>query len=108
MMKLMKKTGAIFVMQNGTTQNELFLTSDNRQFVRISGENFIPATKEDLETFTYDKAVLDGKFDLKQDKADNDLNTTDKTVVGAVNELKDNIDNGLGDGFVKLNTNQTY
>ena len=101
------KTGAVFVTLNDTTQTELFLTSDGKQFVRISGASFVPATQADLQTFTYDKAVLDSKFDLKQDKLDNDLNTTSKNVVGAINELKSDIDDGLGEGFVKLDTDQT-
>ena len=48
------------------------------------------------------KSELDAALALKQDKTDNSLRTTDKTVVGAVNELKSGLTNVQDD--VKLNT----
>ena len=45
-------------------------------------------------------AVTGGTVDLTgyQKSSDNNLTTTDKTVIGAINELKDNIDNFQGGG----------
>lgn len=41
---------------------------------------------------TYTKTEVDNALSLKQNATDNNLNTTNKTVVGAINEIKSNID----------------
>lgn len=51
--------------------------------------------------------INDLNLDLKQDKTDNNLNTTDKTIVGAINEIF-NKDNSLSDASkVELLTGTT-
>ena len=50
-----------------------------------------------------DKALQDD-INLKQDKTDNDLNTTSKDVVGAINEVKGTADSALS----KANSNYNY
>lgn len=46
----------------------------------------------DLSNY-YDKGTTDSKLAEKQNKEDNALNTSDKTIIGAINELKTSIDN---------------
>lgn len=60
------------------------------------------------------KSELDAALELKQDKTDNNLETTSKTVVGAVNELKSGLTNvnsnlaSLGLSVVNGRLCQTY
>ena len=48
----------------------------------------------DLSNY-YDKGTTDSKLAEKQDKTDISLNTTAKTIAGAINELKNAVDSGV-------------
>ena len=50
------------------------------------------ATKEEIKGM-----ATDANLNLKQDKTDNTLETTNKTVVGAINEVKTRADKGVSD-----------
>ncbi|MDQ7983027.1 MAG: hypothetical protein REH79_02250, partial [Spiroplasma sp.] len=52
------------------------------------------------------KKYVDDQTNLKQNKLDNDLKTTDKTVVGAINELKSKLDTVESQGALKAD--KTY
>lgn len=43
---------------------------------------------------------ISGNLDSKQDKQDNSLDTTSKTIVGAINELKGSIGSQTADGYI--------
>ena len=60
------------------------------------------------ETTVYSSDKVEDLLSDKQDKSDNSLTTTDKTIVGAINELKDNQDS-QGDMIFNLyDTNTQY
>lgn len=54
-------------------------------------------------TDAYTKTQVDAKVDAKQDKTDNALTTTDKTIVGAINEVNNSlIENTNELGFTQI------
>lgn len=63
-------------------------------------------------TDAYTKTQVDAKVDAKQDKTDNALTTTDKTIVGAINEVNNSLienTNELGlTQILKQNCGQLY
>lgn len=48
-------------------------------------------TKTETNLYFYTKPDTDDLLDTKQDKTDNNLQTTSKSVIGAINELKSNV-----------------
>ncbi len=60
------------------------------------------ATKEEIADLATDE-----NLSLKQDKTDNSLATTNKTVVGAINEVKTQADKGVSDAAAAQSTADT-
>ena len=52
--------------------------------------NFVKNITDNIELNTYSKNDIDNKLALKQNSSDTNLNTVDKTIVGAINYLNDN------------------
>ena len=66
----------------------IFPKDDGWYDIDENGEITKIPTKEDIESEATDRKLAD---DLKQDKVDNSLNTKNKTIIGAINELNENI-----------------
>lgn len=68
----------------------------NGQTYSIDADVVVDPSMSDTSTNAVEnkviKAYVDAGLEAKQNKTDNSLNTTDKTVVGAINELKDGVD----------------
>lgn len=64
--------------------------------LKENGQDIVPVTHEQA-VLDSNGVTLDTKLNQLQTKNDNSLNTTNKTIVGAINELKTNIDSKYKD-----------
>jgi hypothetical protein len=62
---------------------------------RFDGLDKTISTNQEMTSKVFER--IDGKVDGKQSKIDASLQTKDKTVVGAINEIKKNVDSVIGD-----------
>lgn len=62
---------------------------------RFDGLDKTISTNQEMASKVFER--IDGKVDGKQSKIDASLQTKDKTVVGAINEIKKNVDSVIGD-----------
>lgn len=80
--------GELYVNYNIGFSPHLTITSINNSTTFTPIEPVVGYTLAEIEATTKEAVI---ELELKQDKTDEDLQTTDKTIVGAINEVKNEL-----------------
>jgi len=92
------KADAASVYDRETADFKLSKKVDKEDGKGLSSNDYTDAEKTKLNALPQN-SDFDRMLNSKQDKADNSFNTESKTVSGAINELKDSIDNKIATGY---------
>lgn len=92
-----RQEGLAFTTSVDANPNTIYFTSDTHEII-INGQSYgpdlLPLWNKVSEVEVVTSAALNHLNDVKQDKMDNGLETTSKSVVGAINELNAKLSGG--------------